>query len=95
MEAEGARRGVNVEVHIERVTLDGIRLGPAERAALSHTLCDELGALIKSGGIPTRLVSTGALPSLPTGAVQMPAPRAPGPLGRALANGVYTSFGGA
>lgn len=84
---------MNVELHIERLVLDGLPVRPGGRAALTGALGDELRLLIETGGIPPELMGGGAIPRLTAPLVPIPPAAAASPLGRAIARSVYTSLG--
>ncbi len=84
---------MNVELHIERLVLDGLPVRPGDRAALAGWLGYELRWLIKTGGVPPDLMGGGAVPRLTAPPAAISPTAAAGPLGRAIARSVYTSFG--
>lgn len=84
---------MNVDVHIERVSLDGVTFTPAERALLARSLSRELTRLIESGGLPGGLVSRGHVPTLTAGTALAPFAGGPAGVGRSMAHAVYASFG--
>jgi hypothetical protein len=68
---------VNVNLHIERLILEGIDLDPAQRPILQAAVEAELSRLIAEGGVGA-LTAGGAVPSLRAGGFQI---RAMGILG--------------
>ena len=53
-----------IRVHIERLILDGVAVGPDEQPTMQAAVARELGALLASGGISDGLQSGGAVASL-------------------------------
>jgi hypothetical protein len=80
---------MNVDVHIERLVLDGIDLPWRDRAALKASVSAELGRLLADGG----LRASGAVPSLPAGGIQLAAQSEPTHLGQQIARAVYGGLG--
>ena len=80
---------MNIQLHIERLILDGIALGAGERPGLQAAVEMELGRLLAERGIADGLASGVALDSVRGGAVQLTgAPGASG-LGNQVARAVY------
>lgn len=84
---------MNIQVHIERLILDGIALSAAERPRLQAAVETELGRLLVEQGIASGLESGIALDSVRGGAVQLqPEARGTG-LGKQVAQAVYGGIG--
>jgi len=83
---------VNVNLHIERLVLDGIDVEPAQRPLLQAALEAELGRLIAEGGVGA-LAAGGAVPSVKAEGFQMSGDGNPGELGRQIAGSVYGGIG--
>jgi hypothetical protein len=84
---------MNVNLHIERLVLEGIDLDPAERPVLQAALEAELGRLLTEGGVGTGLASGGAVPSVRAGGFEMSGERNASQLGRQIAGSVYGGLG--
>lgn len=84
---------MNVNVHIERLVLDGLTVAHAERPALRATVEAELARLLAEGGLSPALRGGGALPSLPAGAIELPAEGNAVHLGAQIAQAVYQGLG--
>jgi len=84
---------MNVELHIERLVLEGLAVRPGDRAGLARTLSDELRQLIETGGVPRELIGGGAVPRLTAPLAPISPAAAASPLGQAIARSVYTSLG--
>lgn len=82
-----------VNVHIERLILDGLIVATRDRAALGAALETELARLIADGGLPVGLAGGGAAPSLPAAAIQLNGDNDPARLGRQIARAVYGGEG--
>lgn len=84
---------MNVNLHIERLVLDGITLSPRERALLGTAVTDELTRLISEGGLPANLPASGIVPSIPAGSIQLGHGNNPALLGQQIAQAVYGGNG--
>lgn len=84
---------MNVNLHIERLVLDGITLSVRERALLGTAVSDELTRLISEGGLPAGLPASGIVPSVPAGAIQLGSDHNPARLGQQIAQAVYGGNG--
>lgn len=78
---------MNVELHIERLVLNGVPLPPGGRDALAGTFGRELTRLIQDGGVSPALLGGISSPRLT--ATLGPS----GPLGTELARSVYSCLG--
>jgi hypothetical protein len=83
---------VNVELHIDRLVLEGIDLDHAQRPVLQAALEAELGRLIGEGGVGS-LAAGGAVPSVRAEGFQMSGDGNPAQLGRQIAGAVYGGIG--
>ena len=82
-----------VRLHIERLTLDGLALSPAERAGMVAALEAELGAMIAQGGLSPAAGFTA--PALVAPQITAAQPFDPAAFGGALAGALYSGIGGA
>ncbi|HEX5870551.1 MAG TPA: hypothetical protein VFY65_09055 [Longimicrobium sp.] len=82
-----------IRVHIGRLVLDGIDLGPADRPLVRAALEAELVRLLGEGGIAPDYAAGGATPRLRAPAV-VDASADAASLGRQIANAVYGGIGG-
>ena len=78
---------MNVELHIERLVLNGLPLPPGGRAALAGAFGRELTRLIQDGGVSPALLGGISSPRLT--ATLTPS----GPLGTEIARSVYSCLG--
>lgn len=80
---------MNINVHIERLILDGLPVarsqGPLIRAAVEA----ELARLLAADGLAAGLLAGGALPSVPASAIQLTSNTNPTQLGQQIAQAVH------
>jgi hypothetical protein len=81
---------MNLELHIERLVLDGLPLNHRQGAILQNALERELSRLLKLHGIATPTGS--AVPHLPIAAIQLSARSQPAQWGRQIARTLYTGI---
>jgi hypothetical protein len=84
---------MNVNLHIERLVLEGIDLGSAYHPLLQAALEAELGRLLAMGGLGAALAPGTTVASLPAGGLQLSADDSPTQLGRKIAQSVYRGIG--
>jgi hypothetical protein len=82
---------VNIELVIERVVLENIDLGPAERQRVQAAIEQQLTAMVRAGGLHPDLLDGGAMPSLVAGEMTLPS----GGGGDGLGARIATSVGAA
>jgi hypothetical protein len=84
---------MRINVHIERLILDGLPLerhdGPIVRAAVER----ELAQLFNAGALTSRLLSSNAVPSLRAQSIELQEGLSPKQLGRQIAAAVHDSLG--
>jgi hypothetical protein len=84
---------MNVQLHIERLILDGVALSAAERPRFQAAVEMELGRLLAERGVASGLEGGGAMDSVRGGAVQLPRGGGGMGLGKQLAQAVYGGIG--
>lgn len=84
---------MNVNLHIERLILDGIDIGPNQRHLLHVSLQAELTRLLTEGELAAPLARGGALPLIASPATQLTSGHDPVALGRQIAGAVYGGIG--
>ena len=84
---------MNINLHIERVVLDGVSVPDHQRPLFQSAVESELTRLIAADGLSVRLLAGGAVPSVPTGALQVARESDPGQLGQQVARTVYEGMG--
>ena len=57
---------MNINLQIEQIVLDGIDLGPSQRADLQREIIAELSRLVAANGLPPYLQEGGIIPTLST-----------------------------
>ena len=83
----------NIELHIERVVLEGLSVQSRDRVAIGRAVEVELRRLLEQGGWAAGAASV-ALPSLRGEAIQWSAANGINNLGTQIAQAVYRSFAG-
>ena len=83
---------MNINVHIERLVLDGVNIAPSQRHLLQANVTTELIQLLKNGGLAHNLVEGVALPRLSTNGIQL-SDNKPIELGQKIAQSVYGGIG--
>jgi hypothetical protein len=83
---------MNIDLHIERLILDGIDLTPGQRHLLQNSVTEELTRLLSHGGVAPHLANGIDLNRLPTSAVQWSGDN-PVQLGQQIARSVYGGIG--
>jgi hypothetical protein len=84
---------MNVNLHIERLVLDGVHVAPEHRSGLQAAIESELARLVAQGGLASHLKGGGATPRIAGGAVSLAAGQRPSDLGRQIAAAVYGGIG--
>ena len=84
---------MNIQVHIERLILDGVALGVGEGPRLQAAVEMELGRLLAERGIANGLASDVAVDSVRGGAVQLQPGAGGSGLGKQVAQAVYGGIG--
>jgi hypothetical protein len=81
---------MNIELHIERLILEGLPVSPRDRANLQAAVEAELTRLLAAGGLRSELLSGGAMRSLSAGEFQVPNNQSPMDLGNQIAHTVHS-----
>ncbi len=84
---------MNINLHIERLVLDGISPSLGERPLLQAAVEAELTRLLTSGGLSDALQSDGALYNVKTAGIQLASDGSPAQLGEQIAGAVYGGLG--
>lgn len=80
---------MNINLHIERLVLDGISVDSHQRPMLKATLETELGRLLAQHGIASDLQSGGAFNTIRTDLIDVGEKNEPSHLGQQIAQLVY------
>jgi hypothetical protein len=84
---------MNVNLHIERLILDGISIPHRQRPHLQAAVEMELTRLLAADGLAPNLLVGGAVPRVPAGAIQLTGESDPTYLGQQIAQAVYGGIG--
>lgn len=82
-----------IRVHIERLILDGVELGPGDAPKLQAAVEGELARLVGERGLAPEMSGGGALASVRGGAVQLGQADTPARLGRQVASAIHKGIG--
>jgi hypothetical protein len=83
---------MSIRVHVDRLILDGVPVGFANRGAVKAIVGAELARLLTEKGLSAGLVAGGAVPSLSAGSIELPKKMTPGGLGAQIARAVHGSL---
>lgn len=83
---------MNVNLHIERLILDGLPIESRHGSTLQASIETELGRLLAQGDLTSNWKG-GAVPTLRADAIQLASPSTPVQLGRQIAGSIYGSIG--
>jgi hypothetical protein len=90
---------MKLDLHIERLVIDGSPLGPGQEGVLERAVAEELRGLLLAGGIDGLgelggLAEGGARPTLAGGSVDWRPASGAGGLGRAIARAAHDGLTG-
>lgn len=83
---------MNINLHIERLVLDGINISPGQRDLLQASVITELTQLLNNAGLAGNLVEGVSLPRLSASSIQLTG-KSPTQLGQQIAQSVYGGIG--
>jgi hypothetical protein len=84
---------MNINLHIERLVLDGVALSRGQESLLRAAVEAELTRLLSTHGVAQGLMSGGALPRLRAGEIQLSGESSAPQLGQQIARAVYGGLG--
>lgn len=84
---------MNIELHIERLILDGLAIEPRQHAHVQAAVEAELTRLLAADGLSSRLLSGGTLPHLAATSIQLSGQPNPIDLGQQIAGAVHGRIG--
>lgn len=84
---------MNVNLHIERLVLDGVPLAPGDRPLLRAAVEGELSRLLTEGGLSAGLRSGGAMPTVRANPMLIHGDANPSRMGQEIARSVYGGIG--
>ena len=85
---------MNINVHIERLILDGLPIARHQGSLVQAAVEAELARLLAADGLTPSLLKGGALSHVQTGGIQLAGEGDPGQLGQQIAQAVYGRIGG-
>jgi hypothetical protein len=83
---------MNINLHIERLVLDGVNIAPAQRHLLQASVTTELTRLLNDGGLAPSLVEGVALSRISTSGIRL-TNNNPTHIGQQIAQSVYGGIG--
>jgi len=83
---------MNINLHIERLVLDGVNIAPGQRHLLQASVETELTRLLSNGGLTPAFIQGLALPRITVKAIQLPGNNAT-QIGQRIAQSVYGGIG--
>ena len=84
---------MNINLHIERLVLDGISLAPHQRAALKTAVESEVKQQIANQGISDAMQSDSHHRSVSGGSISLENSREPVSLGQQIGNAIFRGIG--
>jgi hypothetical protein len=84
---------MNINLHIERLILDGLPIGHGQGKFVKAAVEMELSSLLAEDGLNQDILSEGAVPSVKAGGIQLKNDGSPAALGRQIAQAVYGEIG--
>lgn len=84
---------MNINLHIERLVLDGVALEHGHEPLLQAAVAAELTRLLTTGGLASSLMSGGAQPRIHAGEIQVSGADTAPQLGHQIAHAVYGGIG--
>ena len=84
---------MKINLHIERVVLDGLPVASHQRGLVRSALEAELTRLLGAGGLSPQLMSGGAVPYLPASSIELTRGERPAQLGQQIAGAVHSGIG--
>ncbi len=84
---------MNINVHIERLILDGVSVPPSQRPLLQAALEAELGRLLAANGLGPEFLTGRAVPNVSADSIQLTPDIHPTQMGQKIAQAVYQGIG--
>ena len=85
---------MKINLHIERLVLDGLPLSSREGPQVRRAVQAELSRLLATGGFSQELRSAGAVPRIGAGVVHVARESSPRKLGSQIARALHQGMGG-
>jgi hypothetical protein len=87
-------KSMNINIHIERLVLDGLPISHSQRPLVQAAVEAELARLLAADGLAPNLQAGSVLPYVPGGSIQLASDGNPKRLGQQIAQAVYGGIGG-
>lgn len=84
---------MNINLHIERLILDGLPVESRHGAIIRSEIETELARLLTENNIAANWQTGGAVPSVSAESIQLTTPNSPAQLGQQIAGSIYGSIG--
>ena len=84
---------MNINLHIERLVLDGVSVAPGQGYLLQSIVVTELTRMLTDGGVSSGLAKGAALPRIAAGKIQFNDSNNSTQLGQQIAQSVYGGIG--
>ncbi|MFA6162542.1 MAG: hypothetical protein WC685_03825 [Methylobacter sp.] len=84
---------MNINLHIERLVLDGVNIAPGQKHLLQSIITTELTQLLTESGLSSSLSEGINLPRVSTNDIQLTSGNKPIQLGQRIAQSVYGGIG--
>jgi hypothetical protein len=81
-----------VSLHIERLVIEGVPLGPGQASRMQAAVERELARLIAANGLSPGIITVGALPFIGVGGIQLSSALNAQRLGGQIAQAVYSGL---
>lgn len=84
---------MNINLHIERLVLDGVNVAPGQRHLLQTSIAAELTRILAEGGLSSDLAQGTNLSRLSGSSIQINESGKPAQLGQQIAQSIYGGIG--
>lgn len=84
---------MNINIHIDRLILEGVSVTPSQRPMLQAVVEAELGRLLAENGLASELQAGGVVPRVPGGMIELASGGNSAQLGQQIARAVYQGIG--
>ena len=84
---------MNISIRIERLVIDGPPIAYSQRSHLKDSIEAELVRLLTIGSLAPDLCTSGRLPRLTAGEIELQGDEEPQQLGKYIANALYRGIG--
>jgi hypothetical protein len=84
---------MNIHLHIERLVLDGLNIGPGQGSQVKAAVEAELSRLLTEGGLAPALQVNGAMQNVRANSIQTSGNTNPSRLGQEISRAVYGGIG--